>query len=308
MSNERSKGWKKRWTAVAAIAARQWGCITTAHLVSCGVTPPVISRWVAEGRLYRLLRGVYAAGHISPAPEQRWQAALLSYGKDAVLSRYVSIALHGLGKPPSVTTVAVPRAVRAQRGVKPHFSSMPFERDEVVIRKGLRTTSIERTLLDLAAIGEPVERLVAEAVAKRLTSIAKLRAYVERRAGARGARRLSSCIEGRQTRSKLEDEFVRWLEDRRLPVPSLNEPFGPFTLDGFWHEARLVLEIDDFETHGTAEPFEGDRRRDTYTASRGLRTIRATPQRWRHDGDRLERDIRRALTFVEQTFQQVEGS
>ena len=55
---------------------------------------------------------------------------------------------------------------------------MPFERDEVVIRRGLRTTSIERTLLDLAAIGEPIERLVAEAIAKRLTSIAKLRAYV----------------------------------------------------------------------------------------------------------------------------------
>jgi hypothetical protein len=74
---------------------------------------------------------------------------------------------------------------------------MPFERDEVVIRRGLRTTSIERTLLDLAVIGEPVERLAAEATAKRLTSIAKLKAYVERRAGARGARRLSQLHRGR---------------------------------------------------------------------------------------------------------------
>jgi very-short-patch-repair endonuclease len=165
----------------------------------------------------------------------------------------------------------------------------------VVIRKGLRTTSIERTLLDLAAIGEPVSRLVAEAVAKRLTSIAKLRAYLERRSGARGSARLRSCIEGRQTRSDLEKEFVRWLEERELPVPPLNEPFGPFTLDGLWAEAGLVLEIDAFETHGTAHPFEADRLKDAYTASHGLRTIRVTPKRWRHDARRLEGDIRRAL-------------
>jgi very-short-patch-repair endonuclease len=308
MSNETSKGWRKRWIAVAAAAAGQWGCITTAQLARCGVSSPVISRWVAEGRLHRLLRGVYAVGHVSPAPQQRWQAALLAYGEDAALSRFVSVALHGLGKPPTVTTVVLPREVRAQSGVRPHVSSMPFERGEVVIRRGLRTTSVERTLLDLAAIGEPVERLVAEAVAKRLTSIAKLRAYVERRASVRGARRLLACIEGGQTRSELEREFVRWLKHRRLPIPFLNEPFGPFTLDGIWWDARLVLEIDTFETHGTRHSFEADRRRDAYTASRGLRTIRVTPTRWRDDGDRLEGDIRRALAFVERTLHLLEGS
>jgi very-short-patch-repair endonuclease len=85
------------------------------------------------------------------------------------------------------------------------------------------------------------------------------------------------------------------MEHRGIPVPPLNEPFGPFTLDGFWAEAKLVLEIDAFETHGTAHPFEADRRKDAYTASHGLRTIRVTPKRWRHDARRLEADIRRAL-------------
>jgi very-short-patch-repair endonuclease len=255
-----------------------------------------------------LLRGVYAVGHRSPAPEQRWQAALLSCGPDAVLSRYVAVSLHGLGKPPNATTVSSPREVRAQRGLRPHRCSVPCERDEVAIRKGLRATSIERTLLDLAAIGEPVDRLVAEAVAKRLTSIAKLRAYVERRAGARGVASLRRCIEGRQTRSRLEEEFVRWLQERGIPVPSLNEPFGPFTLDGIWRASGLVLEIDTYGTHGTRRSFEDDRRRDAYTAARGLRTIRVTPHRWRNDGNRLERDIRRALAFARRTFHLLEGS
>jgi hypothetical protein len=242
----------------------------------------------------RLSDATARSAHRSPAPEAFWAATLLAYGDESVLTRYASIALHGLGRPPKVVTVAVPKQARKQRGVQPHVS-MPFDRDEVVIRKGLRTTSVERTLLDLVAIGEPVDKLVAEAVAKRLTSIAKLRAHVERRSGARGARRLRGCIEGRQTRSGVEKEFVRWLEDRGLPIPLLNEPFGPFTLDGLWPEPLLAREIDTFETHGTEYSLEDDRRRDAYTAARGLRTIRVTPKRWRLDADRLERDIRQAL-------------
>jgi very-short-patch-repair endonuclease len=158
---------------------------------------------------------------------------------------------------------------------------MPFERDEVVIRKGLRTTSIERTLLDLAALGEPVERLVAEATAKRLTSIAKLQTYLERRAGARGAARLRRCIEGTQTRSRAEEEFARWLDAHGIPKPDFNVPFGPYTLDVLWPEARLVVEIDTYETHGTRHSFEADRERDGYLLGKGLRTRRVTPRQWR---------------------------
>src|SRR5206468_1678223 len=105
---------------------------------------------------------VYCVGHRSPAPEAFWAAVLLAYGDGAVLTRHTSLALHGLGGPPATVTVATRGQARGRPGVKPH-SSMPFERDEVVIRRGLHTTSIERTLLDLAAIGEPIERLVAEA-------------------------------------------------------------------------------------------------------------------------------------------------
>src|SRR5947208_8267217 len=153
MGNEMPTPRELRSTCAAQRAAKQWGCVTTEELARCGVSSTTIGRWVSDGRLHRLLRGVFAVGHRSPAPEQRWPAALLSYGDDAVLTRYVALALHALGRPPTKVTVAVPRRARKQRGIEPH-SSVPFERDEVVIRKGLRTTSVERTLLDLAAIGE----------------------------------------------------------------------------------------------------------------------------------------------------------
>lgn len=96
------------------------------------------------------------------------------------------------------------------------------------------------------------------------------------------------------TRSRVEQEFVRWLKSRGLPVPSMNHEIGPLTVDGFWEDAGLVVEIDTYGTHGTPHSFETDRVRDAYLAARGLRTLRVTPRRWRDDGDRLERDIRAA--------------
>jgi very-short-patch-repair endonuclease len=287
---------EERQACVACVAGDQWGNITYPQLRACGLSPSAIGRWSATGRIHRVLPRVYAVGHRSPAPEAFWAAALLYCGDESVLTRYTGLAAHGLNQPPNTVTVAVPKPSRKQRGVEPH-SSMPFERGEVVIRRGLRTTSIERTLLDLAAIGEPVERLVADAVAKQLTSIAKLQRYVERRAGARGAARLCRCIEGRQTRSRTEEEFARWLEGQDIDPPDFNVVLGPYTLDAAWPAARLVVEIDTYETHGTRHSFEADRQRDAYLASHGYRTIRVTPRRWRSDGVRLASDLRRALAY-----------
>jgi very-short-patch-repair endonuclease len=233
-------------------------------------------------------------GHRSPAPEAAWAAALLYCGSGAALSHHTAAALHGLIGPLNAVHVSVGRRVAAHAGITVHSPSMPIEGGELTRAKGLRTTTVARTLIDLAAAGEPVERLVADAVARRLVSMDALRAYAARRAGARGSARLRHSIDGRQTRSGAEKLFVQWLKSRDIPIPSMNHRIGKLTVDGFWEDAGLVLEIDTIGTHGTAFSFENDRLRDAYLAARGLRTIRVTEHRWTNDGDRLERDIRRA--------------
>lgn len=285
---------RKRHACVFAIASRQWGHVTAAQLRACGLTEAAMTRWVAAGKLARVHRGVYAAGHRSPAPEARFAAALLYSGKSAALSHHAAVAIHGLAPPPDIVHVTVATRHRQQPGIRIHCPSRPLQRGEAAWTKGLRATTVPRTLLDLAAAGEPVERLVADAVARRLVSLGALRAYVARRAGARGAARLRWAIEGRQTRSGAEREFVRWLQSRDLPVPSMNHRIGRLTVDGLWEDAGLVVEIDTIGTHGTAFSFENDRLRDAYLVARGLRVMRITPQRWRNDGHRLERDIRAA--------------
>jgi very-short-patch-repair endonuclease len=238
---------------------------------------------------------VYAVGHVSPAPEARWAAALLACGEGAALSHRTALALHGLTKPPDIIEVSLARKVRAHEALQVHFPSVPFQRGELMRAKGLLATSVPRTLLDMAAAGEPVDLLVADAVAQRLVSLATLRSYLERRAGARGSARLRWSIEGKQTRSGLERRFLRWLAERWFPPPEVNVKIGALTVDVYWPAAGLVVEIDTIGTHGTAYSFERDRKRDAYLAARGLRVIRVTEQRLLHDQDRLAHHLRRAL-------------
>jgi predicted transcriptional regulator of viral defense system len=67
--------------ALAAIAARQHGVITTAQLNHCGLKPSQITDWVRAGRLHRIHRGVYAVGHPGLSIEGEWMAAVLACGK-----------------------------------------------------------------------------------------------------------------------------------------------------------------------------------------------------------------------------------
>jgi very-short-patch-repair endonuclease len=278
------------------LAEQQWGHLTARQLRACGMSRSAISRAVASRRLRRVFPGVYAVGHRSPAPQARWAAALLYCGEDSALSGLAAAANLGLVvAPPAIMDVIVPRRVKPQPGLRTHTLEQPLARDEVVVVNGLRTTTTARTLLDLAAGGIPIERMVANAVARRMTTVRALRAYAVRRAGSRGAARLRASVDGEITRSKVEREFVGWLRSRGLPIPSMNCEIGALTVDGLWSDAGLVVEIDTFATHGTPHSFEDDRSRDGYLLARGRRTIRVTPQRWRHDGDRLERDLRAAL-------------
>jgi very-short-patch-repair endonuclease len=69
-----------------------------------------------------------------------------------------------------------------------------------------------------------------------------------------------------------------------------------FELDFLWREARVVVELDGYATHGTRAAFEDDRARDRLLLASGLRPVRVT---WRHlhdDAARLERDLRALLS------------
>jgi very-short-patch-repair endonuclease len=299
---------KQRYACLRAAADAQWGNVTTEQLLSCGFSNAAITRTLTSAKLKREFPRVYSVAYRSLAPQARWAAALLYAGTDSALSHWTAAANLGAGAPTAKIHVRSRRRVRPQPELVIHSAREPLRNDEVTLANGLRTTTIARTLLDLAAEGEDVGRLVATAVARRMTTVARLRAYLASRKRARGAAKLRAAIGGDMLRSEREREFVLWLRNRDLPVPSMNHPLGSYTVDGLWEDAGLILEIDTFGTHGTPHAFEDDRVRDSFAAARGLRTIRVTPKRWREDGDRLERDIRAARAHGLRNFRSAKAA
>jgi predicted transcriptional regulator of viral defense system len=94
----------KRDAAIARIAARQHGVISSPQLNACGIDASGIRRRRTAGRLHPIHRGVYAVGQPNIGNEGRWVAAVLAIGPRAVLSHRSAAALWGSHLPRSCPT------------------------------------------------------------------------------------------------------------------------------------------------------------------------------------------------------------
>jgi predicted transcriptional regulator of viral defense system len=154
----------KRHARLAALAGRQWAAISRRQLLALGVTTDEIRRMLERGLLIGLHRGVYVLGALSPAPEQRWAAALLAAGPGAALSHTSAAGVHGLLPFREVIDVVAPKQRRGDKRLRVHRGKA----GEVTTRRGLNVTTVSQTLLDLAAANWPIDRLTQEAAATNL--------------------------------------------------------------------------------------------------------------------------------------------
>jgi very-short-patch-repair endonuclease len=79
-----------------------------------------------------------------------------------------------------------------------------------------------------------------------------------------------------RTRSELEARLLGVCRSHRLPQPKVNVPVGPFVVDFLWQGARLIVELDGWESHRTRSAFEGDRARDVRLKLLGYDVLRFT--------------------------------
>jgi hypothetical protein len=247
------------------------GLATRAGLLAAGLGEDAIDHRLRIGRYRRVHEDVYALGPLSM--RGRLAAALLAGGEEAALC-YAS-ALVPLRVMTKVVTidVALPRKRREAEQLR--FHRLTLADDEVTRRDGLRITTIERTLFDIAATGADVRRLAHEAIAKKLTTQAKLKAFAERHRGERGAPAMRRVGGEPHTRGRHERKFLRFLVECELPPPISNHPIGPYSADFFWPQYNLVIEFDE-DGHKTELAFEQDRARDRYFVGLRLRVMRVT--------------------------------
>ena len=267
MTDEIPRSGGERKARVARGAAKQWGNVTRAQLRSVGFSTREIDGMVRRGEIHRRHRGVYAWGHVSPAPEAKWAAALLAAGPGSALSHTAALAADGLVVPRGVTEVTAPTQRRGDETLRIHVSRL--EEADVRVVRGLRVTTIPRTLHDMAARGWPIDRLTQDAAGRNLLPIDDIRAYAGAAKG-RGARSLRDALERPHVRSGPERRLAAKLARHGLPVPEFNARVGRIRVDAYWHELAFAVELDPEQTHGTTAAAADDAWRDDYVKARGI--------------------------------------
>lgn len=138
---------------------------------------------------------------------------------------------------------------------------------ECALNEGIPTTTVARTLLDIAPLLRPraMEDTIAHADRLGLFDLVAVRRCLDehpRQHGAPALRRLLDTLEGTgvaDLRSMLEVLLLQLCDDHDLPKPAANARVAGFLVDFYWPASMLIVEADSYTYHSTPEAFERDR-------------------------------------------------
>lgn len=275
---------------IAGIANRQHGVVSLAQLKRLGLSDRGTRSRVAAGRLHRIHRGVYSVGHSVLSAEGRWMAAVLSYGRHAVLSHRSAAQLWDLRRGGGSTIdVTVPRGYGRSRGNVRAHEVRTLTAADVTRLRGIPCTTVPRTLLDLADVlsRQRLERAVAQAEVMGVFDLNAIDDVLKRAAGRCGAARLREILDEYEegtalTQSELEELVLAICMTIDVERPKVNGWIvlddGAVQVDLLWPEQKLIVEVDGHRFHGGRRAFEEDRERDQRLTLAGYRVVRFT---WR---------------------------
>lgn len=271
---------------LARLAAKQHGRVARWQIYPRWLSADQIRNRLASGHLHEIHRGVYAVGYPGGDRLGRWMGAILAGEPGALLSHRSAAALYGTINDRERTHVTTATKRRNRDGIVFPCSAVPA--DERAVVEGIPSTSISRTLLDLAGSEgqQAFGRACREAAFKRLTAKMGLPRLCTRYEGRRGTRIVIDAfrrgtVPAVHTKSELEDIFLELLiADGSVPLPAINTLIQvageDLEVDCAWPERRLVIELDGGRAHELPDRFEEDRRRDRLLIAAGWRVVRFT--------------------------------
>lgn len=291
---------------VLHLAGRQQGVVARAQVLGEGMSARAIDGRRARGRWSSLLPGVYRIEGSPPGWWQQVTATALWAGERGVLSHRTAAAVWGLSRYREVGRIHVTVGVflPAPSWVATHQSTLRPK--DLVVHRGLRITSIPRTLLDLAKKDDPadVEAAADSALAKKLTTVPELRRFVNRHRGHRGIRLLRRLVEGYEggngpVESELESRVLELIDRAGLPRPRRQQRLSlggqRRRLDFCFPGTNVVIEADGYASHASPTAFETDRARANALAVRGYVVLRWTWSGIRDRPQALLDELARAL-------------
>jgi very-short-patch-repair endonuclease len=266
--------------AVRVLAADQNGIVTRAQLLDAGVSEWAVARALRSGTLHLLHRGVYAT--IAPellSEDALLLSALFAAGPGAFLS-HGTAAWRWQIIPAPPTTVEL--GVRHRRAPTPRVTLHRhglLRPSDIAYNGRFRTTSVTRTLLDLAVRYEQPALLKALAEAEFQHDLRPDDITRTLRRGHPGSANLRTALDLHapghgQAKSRLERRFRALLIRHGVELPERNQPLGPYIVDCLWRDRRVVVELDGRQ-HARPRQADSDDDRDLW-----LRRHRYVPRRY----------------------------
>lgn len=268
-----------RERAIAELAAAQFGVVALWQLVALGLSASAVRSRVTAGRLHRIFPGVYAVGHEIVSRQGRWMAAVLACGTGALLSHGSAAHLTGLQMwSPGLIHVTVGAHRRGRRldGLTVHRGAM-LRPGQTTVEEGIPCTGWARTIIDLAATRprREVEKALDRAETIHVFDLTEMHHVLGEMRGRAGTGVVKSIlgayvIGDDMPASELEEQFLGLCTRHELPAPRVNHEMEIegrwIKADFWWPEARLIVEVDGFATHGTRRGFTSDRERDRHVS------------------------------------------
>lgn len=277
------------------VAAAQEGLVTTGQLRAAGLSREAVSRWVKTGRLYPVLRTVFALGHRASGPRARLRAVVLACGPGTVISHRSAAWLLGLRETnPVVVDVICPgQAGRKVDGIRVHVVPYPAP-SEVRTAYGIPCTTVARTFVDLAGSSgvEKLREAVERAATGKKLDIAAVEAVLANGPRRRGApclrgvldewRPVAETARYSTVRSLFEAKLLPLIAAAGLPIPQVNARVHTaervLEVDLLWPEQRFVVEADSRRHHAIEVAFERDHKRTRELVAADYRVLRVS---WR---------------------------
>lgn len=278
-------------TSLAHLAATQHGAFTRRQAIDSGLAVARIEHYLEHGLWTKLYPGVYSYS-ATPDTWMRRQAAAVLWAAPAAVGGLAAAYLHELPgfEQPTPEIVTLRRNVVPHSGVKVHVTCWLADGQVTVVRQ-IPTTSIERTLLDVAGLASRRKAAIAldHALHNGLTTVGACDhcLFVTARRGRRGVATFRELVQSRWSMSEfpnspLETLVYDVLVPTHLPTPALqidiHDAAGRFIArpDFVYPEWKVIVEGHSRQWHLGDELESRDRAKHELLVAEGYEVIYVT--------------------------------